>query len=88
MLIIDVRSKEEYEASHVEGAVNIPAENFMRPHLPDELKHTPREEHIVVYCQSGNRASVVHDALNRLGFLHVENTVDEEQTIIRVERTT
>lgn len=86
MTIVDVRSKEEFDEGHVEGAINIPAEHFMRPHLPDELKHTLKEEHIIVYCQSGNRASAVHSALNNLGFLHVENSIDQNQTEIRLRR--
>lgn len=86
MIIIDVRSKEEFDESHVDGAINIPAENFMRPHLPDKLKHTPKEENIILYCRSGNRAAAVQNALNRLGFLHVENTIDQDQTTHRINR--
>lgn len=80
MLIIDVRDPDEFNESHVEGAINIPAEMFMRPHLPDELKHTSKEEHIIVYCRSGARATAVHNALHRLGFTHVENGINQGQT--------
>ena len=86
MLIIDVRSKEEFAEGHVEDAINIPAENFMRPHLPDELKHAPKEEHIILYCMSGNRASAVQATLQRLGFMHVENSIDKNQTEHRIRR--
>ena len=79
MIVIDVRSKDEYDNGHVEGAINIPADNFMRPHLPDELKHTPKEERIVVYCLSGARAAAVQATLHRLGFLHVENLINQHQ---------
>lgn len=86
MLIIDVRSKEEFDENHVDGAINIPADFFMRPHLPDELKRTPKEEHIVLYCNSGNRASAVQDTLHRLGFLHVQNGINQEQTERLIKR--
>lgn len=86
MIIIDVRTKDEFESGHVEGAINIPADNFMRPHLPDELKHTPKEEHIIVYCQSGARAMAVHNALNRLGFTHVDNGINQSQTEHHIRR--
>ena len=79
MIIIDVRSKEEFDEGHVDGALNIPAENFMRPHLPDELKHTPHEERIILYCRSGNRAAAVQASLHRFGFLHVDNLINQHQ---------
>jgi phage shock protein E len=80
MIIIDVRTPEEFNEGHLEGAINVPADLFMRPHLPDELKHTPKEEHIIVYCKSGSRAISVHNALHRLGFTHVENGINQSQT--------
>jgi len=87
MVIIDVRSKEEYESGHVDNAIHIPAEDFMRPHqLPRELKNTPKEEHIILYCNSGNRAHAVMNALHRFGFTYVENTINKDQTEHRVRR--
>lgn len=86
MLIIDVRSKEEFDESHVEGAINIPVNHFIRPHLPDELKHTPKEEHIILYCNSGNRASAVQNTLHNLGFLHVQNGINQEQSERLIKR--
>lgn len=79
MIIIDVRTKDEFDAGHVDGAINISADQFMRPHLPDALKHVSKEEHIIVYCLSGARSSAVHSALNRLGFTHVENGINQAQ---------
>lgn len=87
MTIIDVRSKDEYESDHVDKAINIPAEDFMRPHqLPEELKHTPKEEHIILYCNSGNRAHAVMNALHRFGFTFVENSINKHQTEHRLRR--
>ena len=87
MLIIDVRSEEEFNESHVEKAINIPAEDFMRAHqLPRELKHTPKEEHIILYCNSGNRAHAVMNALHRFGFTFVENSINQHQTEHRLKR--
>ena len=86
MVIIDVRTEDEFNEGHVDGALNIPADDFMRPHLPDALKRTSKEEHIIVYCSSGSRAMAVHTALHRLGFTHVENGINQSQTENSIKR--
>lgn len=86
MIIIDVRSEEEFNEGHVNGAINIPADDFMRPHLPSELKHSKKEDHIVLYCRSGNRASAVQNALHRHGYTHIENCINQPQTEARIKR--
>ena len=47
-LIIDLRSKEEYRRSHVEGAVNIPYEEF------DDSAQLPRRKMLILYCDRGS----------------------------------
>lgn len=48
-VLIDLRSREEYEKSHVEGAENLPYEEF------EELKtyNFPRGKTLVLYCDRG-----------------------------------
>ena len=50
-LLLDVRNVDEYEAGHVEGAVNIPLAQ-----LRDRLPELNPEQNIWVYCQVGQRA--------------------------------
>ncbi len=61
--ILDVRTKGEYDAGHIPGAVQLHAGRVMW-HL-DEL---PRDRPIVAYCQTGSRAAVVASALRAAGF--------------------
>jgi hydroxyacylglutathione hydrolase len=68
--ILDVRTKGEYEAGHIPGAVQLHAGRVMW-HL-DEL---PRDRPIVVYCQTGGRSAVVASALRAAGF---DNVVELE----------
>ncbi len=44
-LLLDVRSREDYAAGHIPGAVNIPTEE-LEPHLAQ----LPRDQNIVAYC--------------------------------------
>ncbi|WP_017301588.1 FAD-dependent oxidoreductase [Nodosilinea nodulosa] len=62
-LLLDVRNADEFEAGHVEGAVNIPLSQ-MRDRLP-ELNP---EQDIWVYCQVGQRGYYATRALRLNGF--------------------
>ena len=66
--IIDVRSKAEFDAGHVPGAVHIPFWQIGRrwPELGDK-----RESPVVVYCGHGPRAYMAGAALRRRGFTSI-----------------
>jgi rhodanese-related sulfurtransferase len=68
VLILDVRSKKEYESGHVPNAMNI---DYMElSSRLDELK--PYKDHkIVVYCRSGRRTRIAQDTLKKAGFSKV-----------------
>lgn len=66
--IVDVRGYAEYEAYHVDGA-----ENVFVGTLPDNLDKFSKEKQIVIYCQSGDRATIAQSLLARKGFKHVKN---------------
>jgi rhodanese-related sulfurtransferase len=59
IILVDVRTDEEYEAIHAKGAIHIPLSDFSW----DELKRRIREhgypdnEPIYILCQHGHRAS-------------------------------
>ncbi len=76
MIIIDTRSPLEYQASHVPGAINIAPEQFMVG-LPPELAHTPKDEHIVLYCRSGARSNTCSHILSTHGFTNITNGINE-----------
>lgn len=61
--VVDVRSKQEYEAGHVTGAVHIP---FIQ--LPVRMKELEPERAVLVYCRSGNRSARAGAYLARHGF--------------------
>jgi rhodanese-related sulfurtransferase len=65
LVILDVRSAEEFAAGHVPGAINIPY-----THLPARISAlpSPSDKDIVVYCETGVRAAKAAASLRENGF--------------------
>lgn len=69
-VIIDVRSQEEWDAGHIEGAIRITHDVIgSRIEAAVKDKSTP----ITVYCRSGRRAAVAKQTLDKMGYTKVEN---------------
>ncbi|MFT3903964.1 MAG: MBL fold metallo-hydrolase [Niabella sp.] len=66
--ILDVRGETEYKAGHIKGAKHI----FVGT-LPDNLDKIDRGKDIVIYCQSGDRATIATSLLMAKGFKNVKN---------------
>lgn len=68
--IIDVRTVEEFNAGHLEGAVNIPVEvgDFV-----GTVSQLDPEGTYLIYCKSGRRAGVAIDQMTQLGFTDMSN---------------
>lgn len=63
--ILDVRTKEEYNAGHIKGAILIPVQELQsRISEIDSLKN----KKVLVYCRSGNRSKKALDILTQSGF--------------------
>ena len=59
-MVIDVRPSTEYDAGHIEGAVNIPLEL-----LTQRLSKLPKDQEIVAYCR-GPYCMMSFDAVDQL----------------------
>lgn len=64
-VIVDVRSPEEFEAGHIEGAVNI---NVESPTFAADIEQLDKDAPHAVYCRSGNRSQVALDTMKAAGF--------------------
>lgn len=65
--LVDVRTPEEFEAGHLEGAVNLPIDA-----LPGRIGELgPPSTPIVVYCRSGRRSADAAAQLREAGFTDV-----------------
>ena len=72
LLILDVRSPEEYAAGHVPGAINVPY-----TYLPASISTLPdaSSKDIVIYCETGVRSERAASRLREHGFqrlLHLQ----------------
>ena len=70
VILIDVRTNEEWETGHVSTALHIPHDV-----ISDRISEvtSDKDAKIVVYCKSGGRAGLAKKTLEELGFTDVEN---------------
>jgi phage shock protein E len=69
-VIIDVRTRDEWDAGHIEGAVHIPLDEIAaRIGKAVPAKETP----VTLYCRSGRRSGLAKQELEKLGYQKVEN---------------
>lgn len=69
-IILDVRTKSEYEVSHISGAVLIPVDEI-EEQAPNVL--TDKNQLILVYCRSGRRSQAAAKKLINLGYTNVKD---------------
>ncbi len=68
-LLLDVRSKAEFETGHLPGAKNVPVSDVAIKAKGLGAKDRP----VIVYCASGARSAVARSTLKGLGFEQVYN---------------
>lgn len=68
VMIVDVRTKEEYEEKHITDAILIPNETIGDTD-PQEL--TDKNAPILVYCRSGVRSKQASEKLINLGYTQI-----------------
>lgn len=66
--LVDVRAPSEYRASHIDGAINIPA-----PDLRSRYNELDSSYPILLMCSSGQRSSLAASILERNGFENLRN---------------
>ena len=68
VVVVDIRTREEYDVGHIESAVLVPNESIgseMPEALPD------KEATLLVYCRSGRRSKEAAQKLLALGYQSV-----------------
>lgn len=67
-VILDVRTRQEYEEKHIPGAILIPDSEIgerAEQALPD------KNQLILVYCRSGRRSKLASEKLVQLGYTNI-----------------
>ena len=67
-ILIDVRSKQEYNEGHLKNAINIP-EHEIDKTIERELPN--KNQLLVLYCQSGSRSQIVYMKMTKKGYTNV-----------------
>ena len=63
--IIDVRTSEEFEEGHIEGAqnINVKSEAFVA-----EIENLPKSDTLLIYCRTGKRSIYAAQVMVSFGF--------------------
>lgn len=70
IILLDVRTQEEYDGEHIKDSVLIPVDK-LKGEAENKLKD--KEAVIFVYCRSGNRSTTAANILVELGYKNVYN---------------
>jgi len=67
--LLDIRTKAEYNVSHVKGAEFVDYDSF----TPEMVAGLDKNKQVVVYCSVGYRSEKIGEKLQELGFTKVKN---------------
>ena len=68
-VILDTRTREEYDQGHIPGAILIPYDQ-----VPEQAEDIlpDKDQLILVYCRSGRRSKLAAEALVKLGYTNIQ----------------
>lgn len=70
VILVDVRTPEEFDAGHLDGALNI---NWFDSDFAKQMEAISTKETVYVYCKKGGRSAKAQKLLDSLGYLKVIN---------------
>lgn len=70
VILVDVRTPEEYAEGHLQGSVNIDWEG---DHFEAETAKLDKTKPVFVYCLAGSRSADAAEALRKSGFKSIYN---------------
>ncbi len=86
LVVLDVRTPEEFAAGHLDGAIMV---DFYADDFADQLADLDPDGRYLLYCRSGNRSGQTRALMAELGFTDVADVdggivawLDEGQPII------
>jgi phage shock protein E len=68
VLLLDVRTADEYRGGHIRGAVLAPYDA-----LASTFSEPDKDRPIVVYCRSGRRSAIAKETLESMGYRDVSD---------------
>lgn len=70
VVIVDVRTPEEFAAGHLEGALNIDVNS---PNFESQIFALDKSVTYAIYCRSGNRSTIASAKMSDAGFTSLYN---------------
>lgn len=71
MVLLDVRTPEEYRQAHLRGAMLVPVGELQK-----RIKEIPRERAVLVYCAVGSRSAYAAGLLASKGYREIYDMTD------------
>ena len=68
IIVVDVRTQEEYDEGHIPNSVLIPNETITQT-PPEQLPD--KDATILIYCRSGNRSRQAAEKLLAMGYTNI-----------------
>ena len=68
VVLVDVRTPEEYASGHIDGAINI---NIFDQNFKQELEKLDKSQAVSVYCKVGGRSAKAANIMKEMGFEEV-----------------
>jgi rhodanese-related sulfurtransferase len=71
-IVIDCRTEEVYESSHLDHSINIPLQ-----HLSIQVDDLPckQDDSIFIYCRTGNRSATFATYLRSIGYTKCQSII-------------
>src|SRR5690606_28036268 len=66
--LIDVRSQEQFNKGHIEGAQNI---DFLSPTFFEDISKLDKDKPVYLYCNSGKRSANCAEKMIEIGFVKI-----------------
>jgi len=68
IVVLDVRTKGEFNRGHIEGAI---LNNYFSLNFKKRLRRLERDKHYIVHCKSGHRSQSAVKRMIKEGFTHI-----------------
>jgi len=74
IVLLDVRTPEEYAEIHLQGAILLPVQVLSQETLNEiGLGEDAKNKEIIIYCRSGARSQTAYNIMNSLGYTNIKS---------------
>ena len=68
IVLVDVRTVEEYNTGYVAGAINVPIDDIASTF---ESQISDKDTRLFIICRSGNRSALASEQLKKMGYTNI-----------------